>query len=145
MRLSALLDALPSELAPRVSGAGDGDPIIRGITYDSRSVSPGDLFVALRGRDHDGHAYLSQALELGAAALLVEVTPEPLAPRGCALVTVPDTRRALAPIARCFYGNPAQELRLIGVTGTNGKTSTTFLIESILEAAGIEVGIIGTV
>jgi UDP-N-acetylmuramyl tripeptide synthase len=61
------------------------------------------------------------------------------------VVTVPDTRRALAPIARRFYGNPAQELRLIGVTGTNGKTSTTFLIESILQAAGIEVGIIGTV
>jgi UDP-N-acetylmuramyl-tripeptide synthetase len=145
MRLSALLDALPHQLAPSVGGASDGDPIIRGVTYDSRSVAPGDLFVALRGRDHDGHEYLSQALELGAAALLVEAAPKALAPRECAVVTVPDTRRALAPIARRFYGNPAQELRLIGVTGTNGKTSTTFLIESILKAAGIEVGIIGTV
>ncbi len=145
MRLSALLDALPPHLAPRLNGSGDDDPMIRGVTYDSRSVSPGDLFVALRGENHDGHDYLAQALQLGAAALLVEATPKGLGSPGRAVVSVSDTRRALAPIARRFYGDPADELRLIGVTGTNGKTSTTFLIESILEAAGIGVGIIGTV
>jgi UDP-N-acetylmuramyl-tripeptide synthetase len=145
MRLSALLDALPTHLAPRLSGSSDDDPIIRGVTYDSRGVSPGDLIVALRGENHDGHEYLTQALELGAAALLVEAATEGLGPRESAVASVPDTRRALAPIARRFYGNPADELRLIGVTGTNGKTSTTFLVESILEAAGIEVGIVGTV
>jgi UDP-N-acetylmuramoyl-L-alanyl-D-glutamate--2,6-diaminopimelate ligase len=152
MRLSALLDALPPHLAPQRRGSGDDDPIIRGVTYDSRGVSPGDLFVALRGENQDGHEYLAQALDLGAAALLVEAppegveaTPEELGSRGPTLVSVPDTRRALAPIARRFYGEPADQLRLIGVTGTNGKTSTTFLIESILEAAGIAVGIIGTV
>jgi UDP-N-acetylmuramyl-tripeptide synthetase len=145
MRLSALLDALPPHLAPRLNGLGDDDPMIRGVTYDSRDVSPGDLFIALRGENHDGHDYLAQALELGAAALLVEATPEGLGSPGRAVVSVSDTRRALAPIARRFYGDPADELRLIGVTGTNGKTSTTFLIESILEAAGIGVGIIGTV
>jgi UDP-N-acetylmuramyl-tripeptide synthetase len=145
MRLSALLDALPPHLAPRPDGSGDDDPVIRGVTYDSRSVSPGDLFVALRGENYDGHDYLAQALQLGAAALLVEATPKDLGSPGRAVVSVSDTRRALAPIARRFYGEPADELRLIGVTGTNGKTSTTFLIESILEAAGIDVGIIGTV
>ena len=145
MRLSDLLDALPSRLAARGRAAGEDDPIIRGVTYDSRGVSPGDLFVALRGENHDGHDYLAQALELGAAALLVEAAPEGLQSRGRAVVSVSDTRRALAPIARRFYGSPADELRLIGVTGTNGKTSTTFLIESILEAAGIAVGIVGTV
>jgi UDP-N-acetylmuramyl-tripeptide synthetase len=145
MRLSALLESLPAHLAPRLSAAGEGDPTIRGVTYDSRAVSPGDLFVALRGENHDGHDYLAQALELGAVALLLEEPPEGLGSPGAAVVAVPDTRRALAPIARRFYGDPAEELRLIGVTGTNGKTSTTFLIESILEAAGIGVGIVGTV
>ena len=103
MRLSALLDALPPHLAPRLSGSVDDDPIIRGVTYDSRGVSPGDLFVALRGENYDGHEYLTQALELGAAALLVEATTEDLGPRGCAVASVPDTRLALAPIARRYY------------------------------------------
>jgi len=128
-----------------VSAAGGEDPVIRGVTYDSRGVSPGDLFVALRGENYDGHDYLAQALELGAAALLVEAAPEELQSRGQAVVSVSDTRRALAPIAGRFYGSPAEELRLVGVTGTNGKTSTTFLVESILKAAGIAVGIVGTV
>jgi UDP-N-acetylmuramyl-tripeptide synthetase len=145
MRLSALLDALPPHLAPRLSGSGDDDPIIRGVSYDSRGISAGDLFVALRGENHDGHDYLAQALELGAAALLVEAIPKALGHPEHPVVSVCDTRRALAPIARRFYGNPADELRLIGVTGTNGKTSTTFLVESILAAAGIGVGIVGTV
>jgi UDP-N-acetylmuramyl-tripeptide synthetase len=145
MRLSALLDALPPHLAPRLSASSGDDPTIRGVTYDSRGVSPGDLFVALRGENDDGHDYLTQALELGAVALLVEAAPKGLGAPGGTVVSVSDTRRALAPIARRFYGNPADELRLIGVTGTNGKTSTTFLIESILKAAGIGVGIVGTV
>ena len=76
MRLSALLDALPPHLAPQLGGAGEDDPIIRGVTYDSRGVSPGDLFVALRGENHDGHEYLAQASKLGAAALLVETTAD---------------------------------------------------------------------
>jgi UDP-N-acetylmuramoyl-L-alanyl-D-glutamate--2,6-diaminopimelate ligase len=142
MRLSALLAALPARLAAQRLVSTD-DPVVRGLTYDSRSVAPGDLFVALRGAHADGHDYLAEALELGAVALLVEALPEGLAcDRPVAIV--PDTRRALAPIAVAFYGAPARELRLIGVTGTNGKTSTTVLIESMLRAAGIPVGVIGT-
>ena len=149
MRLSSLLAALPPELSPvgwRRESVSD-DPTIRGIAYDSRGVSPGDLFVALRGAVSDGHDYLEQAIALGAAALLVEQveqTPEPAA-GGRPVVVVPDTRAALAPIATRFYGEPASELRMVGVTGTNGKTSTTYLIESILARADWRVGLIGTV
>jgi UDP-N-acetylmuramoyl-L-alanyl-D-glutamate--2,6-diaminopimelate ligase len=140
IRLSALLAALPPELAPRERPSVD--PGIRGITTDSRAVAPGDLFVALRGANADGHRYLAQAAALGAVALLVDAPPEVGLPPHA---VVPDTRRALAPIAVRFFGDPASELTLVGVTGTNGKTSTTFLTESILTAAGQEAGLIGTV
>jgi UDP-N-acetylmuramyl-tripeptide synthetase len=147
MRLSSLLGALPQALAPIdwIRKSPTDDPAIRGIRYDSRGVSPGDLFVALRGAHSDGHAFIDRALDLGAAALLVETLPAPSACRGIPAVRVPDTRRAMAPIAAHFFGHPASELRLVGVTGTNGKTSTTYLVESILSAADLRVGLIGTV
>jgi UDP-N-acetylmuramoyl-L-alanyl-D-glutamate--2,6-diaminopimelate ligase len=141
VKLSKLLEALPAAQAPR--GRPASDPVIRGIRYDSRAVAPGDLFVALRGATADGHAYVAQALALGAVALLVEEPPADA--RGAAVVVVRDARRALAPIANAFFGAPSSELSLIGVTGTNGKTSTTFLCESILRAAGERPGLIGTV
>jgi UDP-N-acetylmuramyl-tripeptide synthetase len=147
MRLSSLLSALPEELAPRVwerPSSGD-DPTIRGVRYDSRKVSPGDLFVALRGAQADGHAYVDRAVALGAAALLVEQMPAEQTRGDVPTVLVPDTRRALAPIAARFFGNPASELTLVGVTGTNGKTSTTYLVESILTRARRRAGLIGTV
>ena len=104
MRLSALLSALPAERAPlRLErAAADDDPVIRGLSYDSRAVAPGDLFFALRGAQADGHAYLEQALELGAAALVVEEIPPALDLRGRPAVLVPDSRRALAPISTRF-------------------------------------------
>jgi UDP-N-acetylmuramoyl-L-alanyl-D-glutamate--2,6-diaminopimelate ligase len=147
MRLSALVSQLTGDLAPRrsIPTEDDHDPVIHGITYDSRAVSPGDAFFALRGADVDGHDYLEQALALGAEAVFVEELPAELALRGRAAVILPDARRALAPVARHFFGAPADELSLIGVTGTNGKTSTTYLIESMLEAAGRPIGLIGTV
>jgi UDP-N-acetylmuramoyl-L-alanyl-D-glutamate--2,6-diaminopimelate ligase len=142
MRLSALLACLSP--APAGSPGGD-DPIVRGLCYDSRAVAPGDLFVALRGSAVDGHAYLGQALGLGAVAVVVEEIPAGLDLRGRPAWVVADTRRALAALATRFYGEPSSELALIGVTGTNGKTSTTYLIESILARAGRRVGLIGTV
>ncbi len=147
MRLSALLSALPPGLAPREILRTDpsADPVIRGISYDSRRVSPGDLFVALHGSVSDGHDYIARALALGAVAILVEKTPEPPHPGAHTTIVVSDSRRALAPLAVRFFGEPSSELSLIGVTGTNGKTSTTYLIESILNAAGIRTGLIGTV
>ena len=147
MRLSSLLSALPDELSATEWRRGDRsqDPTIRGIRYDSRLVAPGDLFVALTGTNSDGHEFLERAAALGAAALMVERMPEPDGTLDLPIVRVPDSRRALAPIAARFFGNPASELSLIGVTGTNGKTSTTYLVESILTQAGWRAGLIGTV
>ena len=144
MRLSELIAALPSELAPAQPLCGS-DPVVRGIKYDSRDVAPGDLFVALRGAAFDGHGFVEQAVAQGAVALLVEALPDRVALEGRAAVSVPDTRRALGPIAECFFGAPARELQLVGVTGTNGKTSTTYLIESMLTACGRRCGLIGTI
>jgi len=147
MRLSALLAALPDSLAPTTLRRDDpsADPIVRGIAYDSRRVAPGDLFVALPGATSDGHDFLAQARALGAVAFVVERAPSADVLGDLTAVVVPDARRALAPLAVRFYGNPASDVRLIGITGTNGKTSTTYLTESILERAGVRAGLIGTV
>jgi UDP-N-acetylmuramoyl-L-alanyl-D-glutamate--2,6-diaminopimelate ligase len=146
MRLAALLAGVPAEHAPlRVVGDAAEDVPIRGLSIDSRSVVPGDLFVAVRGSAVDGHDHLAQAIELGAAAVIVERIPSGVDLRGRPAVVVRDSRRSLAPLAARFFGDPSQELSLIGVTGTNGKTSTTFLLESILRAAGRHPGLIGTV
>ena len=146
MRLSTLLAALPPDLEPkcRLLGTPDDDPAIRGIAYDSRLVDPDDLFFALRGGAADGHDYLAQAFERGAAAAIVESVPEHLDPSGRSAIVVSDSRRALAPISTRFFGNPSSELNLIGITGTNGKTSTSYLIDSILRHANTRVGVIGT-
>jgi len=151
MRLSALLQALEGQHAPRLSErAPKDDPVVRGITYDSRDVSPGDLFVALVGAVSDGHDYLESALKLGAVALLVEDEDKAVAATLAAshpvpIVVVADARRAMAPAAVRFFGDPAAELRLVGITGTNGKTSTSYLTESILARSGESIGLIGTV
>ena len=142
MRLSSLLSALPPDLELR---APDDDPVIRGLCYDSRAVAAGDLFFALRGADADGHDYLAQALDLGAAALVVDEIPAGVDLRGRPAVRVNDTRRALAPVSTRFFGDPSAELSLIGITGTNGKTSVTYLVESMLARAGRRVGVIGTI
>lgn len=145
MRLSALLGAIPEEFRPQLvaSRSGDNDPVLRSIVYDSRSVTQGALFVALRGSAVDGHHYLKQAATLGAVALLSEEIPQDIG--AIPVVCVSDTRRALAYLANAFYGEPSKEMTLIGVTGTNGKTSTTYLVESILKAAGQKTGVIGTI
>ena len=146
MRLSALLDALPRELqgVDPAPSAVDRETEIRGIAYDSRQVEAGDLFFALRGTSADGHDHLAAAFERGAVAAIVESVPEDFGPADRPFVVVRDSRRALAPISTHFFGNPSSELSLIGVTGTNGKTSTTYLVESILQRADVPAGVIGT-
>jgi UDP-N-acetylmuramoyl-L-alanyl-D-glutamate--2,6-diaminopimelate ligase len=114
---------------------------ITGIETDSRQVKPGDLFIALRGFTVDGHQYIETAIKRGAAAVLVETVVEASVP----VVRVPDTRRAMAFVVNYFYQYPSQELKLIGITGTNGKTTTSHLIAQILADAGKETGIIGTI
>ncbi len=120
---------------------GGADVPIAGIQYDSRLVRDGDLFVALRGADFDGHDFVDRALDAGASALLVERAIEANVPQ----IIVPDSRAALAPLAAHFYGHPSRELRVIGITGTDGKTTTSFLVDHILRCAGLTTGLIGTV
>jgi len=115
---------------------------IGGLSADSRTVRPGDLFVALRGDHADGHAFLSAAARSGAVAALVERDISP-APLPC--VRVPSTFSALPAVATAFYGDPSAHLAVVGVTGTNGKTTVTYLIESILAAAGFRALVIGSI
>lgn len=109
------------------------------VRYDSRAVEKGDLFVAIRGYATDGHRYIEKALAQGAAAVVCEE-----APAGAPAVVVENSRRALAEIAANRFGHPADSMVMLGVTGTNGKTTTTYLVKHILEQAGHTVGLIGT-
>ena len=112
---------------------------IREVRYDSRAVQAGDLFVAIRGFATDGHQYIGKALEQGAAAIVCEEAPE-----GAPAVVVENARQALAEIAANRFGHPADSMVMLGVTGTNGKTTTTYLVKHMLEQAGHKVGLIGT-
>jgi len=121
---------------------------VTGVTDDSRRVTPGGLFVAVKGTALDGHRYLQQAVSAGAGALVVEEGCVPsgmLAALGVPAIEVRDSRHVLGVLASRLLGNPSQRLKMIGVTGTNGKTTTTYLCKSVLEAAGVTVGLIGTV
>lgn len=118
------------------------DVEITGIAYDSRKVEPGNVFVCVRGFETDGHKYIEKAVEKGASAIAVEKVPE--GDIGVPVCCYPNTRRALAELSCKFYNYPSQKLELIGITGTNGKTTTTYLLKSIMEAAGKCVGVIGT-
>jgi UDP-N-acetylmuramoyl-L-alanyl-D-glutamate--2,6-diaminopimelate ligase len=122
---------------------GEGAPAVEisGLAYASGSVAPGYLFFCVRGFKADGHDYAPDAVERGAAALVCE---RPLG-LGVPEVIVEDARAAMGPAAARFNGDPTTELRVVGVTGTNGKTTTTYLIRAILEAAGISTGLLGTV
>jgi len=134
------------ELSSAVEVLDRGGPqevTIRGLHYDSRRVEPGFLFVAIQGFRTDGHLFLREAAERGAVAAVVQ-KEVPLPPE-MSWIRVRDTRKALADLATCFYGYPSRRLRLFGVTGTNGKTTTTYLIEGILNSAGRPTGLLGTV
>jgi UDP-N-acetylmuramoyl-L-alanyl-D-glutamate--2,6-diaminopimelate ligase len=134
------LDELVAEPADaRIVGSGSVE--IAALAYDSRRVRAGTLFFCVRGEKVDGHEFAAQALEAGAAALVVERELEVGVPQ----VLVGDARAAMAPVAARFNGDPTTELRTVGVTGTNGKTTTAFLLREILEAAGVRCGLLGTV
>lgn len=134
-----LTDLLSSLLPVRVKG--DSTIEITGLTADSRKVKPGDMFICLSGFTVDGHDYAAKALELGAACILAEKE----LPLATTVVVVPDTRRAMAQLANRFYQSPTSELKLIGVTGTNGKSTTTHLIDKILQDQQKKTGLIGTI
>src|SRR6266508_1147100 len=141
MQLGELLAGLPDAQA-----RGPTDIEISGIAYDSRAVRPGNLFVAIGGFHVDGHAYIPQALEHGAAAVVGEkATGELPLPPELPYVRISNARTALAPIAAAFYGHPGRQMRVVDITGTDGKTTTTFLTSAVLEAGGHTTGLMGTV
>src|ERR1700716_710330 len=112
------------------AGAGAPPVEVTALAYDDRTVTPGTLFFCVRGFTRDGHDFAAEAVARGAVALVVE---RPLG-LGVPELLVPDVRRAMAPAAAAFYGDPTAELQAVGVTGTNGKTTTAFLVRSLLEA-----------
>ncbi len=126
----------------RVFGAAGGD--IASLAYDSRAVVPGSLFAAIPGSAADGHRFIPDALAAGAAVILSEREPEEPLPPGVTGLVVADSRRALAALAASYYGDPGDRMALVGITGTNGKTSITYMLEKILTRGGETVGAIGT-
>ena len=122
---------------------GSQDRNIGSIHYDSRSVTPGGLFVAIPGHRCDGHTYIAEAIERGAVAVVTE--KEWSGPPSVSVAQVENARFGLAACSSVFYGEPFRELCMVGITGTNGKTTTAYLVESILTASGYEVGVMGTI
>jgi UDP-N-acetylmuramoyl-L-alanyl-D-glutamate--2,6-diaminopimelate ligase len=135
------LDELVAEL-PGARVAGDASVGVADLQYDSRKVGPGSLFFCVRGEKVDGHEFAPRVVEEGAAALVVERELTDLA---APQVVVPSSRAAMAPLAARFWGDPTAQLRVVGVTGTNGKTTTAFLVREILQAADFRCGLLGTV
>ena len=136
MKLKTLVDQLEI-----VAMNADPETEVRGISYDSRKTEEGDLFVAIRGFETDGHRFIPKAIEKKAAVILCEIPPEQDVP----YIQVADSRLALAKCSAVFYGFPATSMRMIGVTGTSGKTTVSTLLKHVLEETiGARVGLIGT-
>ena len=142
MKLGELLTVLENKTALPLDRM---EREVRDIAHDSRKVKPGSLFVAVRGFHSDGHRFIPQALQQGAVAVVAEENSAKEDVDARLVIRVPDSRAALARIAGSFYGNPSQKLKLIGITGTKGKTTTSYLVKSIIEAAGHSTGLIGTI
>jgi UDP-N-acetylmuramoyl-L-alanyl-D-glutamate--2,6-diaminopimelate ligase len=123
---------------------GSTDIVIGKIDFDSRKIEKNDLFVAIRGTISDGHDYISKAIDLGASAIICDSFPEDIA-EGVTYIQVKDTNAALAVVAANYFGNPSQKLQLVGVTGTNGKTTIASLLYQLYKKAGHKVGLLSTV
>ncbi len=136
MKLRDLIAGLRVEAA-----VGDLELEVGSLAYDSRKVGPGALFFCVPGEKVDGHEFAARAVEAGAVGLVVERESE----LGVAQVVVEDVRAAMAPLAARFWGDPTGELKVVGITGTNGKTTSAFLLREILGAAGVQCGLLGTV
>ncbi len=144
MKLSHLLNSVNFEKV-----IGNVDKMIAGVTSDSRKVEENFVFVAVKGFKVDGHKFIIDAINKGAVAVIFEqkyiIDNSVFTNLQVVKIEVTDSRKALAEVSHCFYGEPSKKLKLIGVTGTNGKTTTTFFIKSILEAAGYKTGLVGTI
>ena len=124
---------------------GNDDIEITGVNIDSRSISPGHLFVAMKGTQVDGHKFIPKAIEQGAAAILCEDLPEQIDNSGVTFVQVKSTEEAVGPVATVFYGEPSKKLKLVGVTGTNGKTTIATLLYNMFRKMGHKCGLLSTV
>ena len=138
MKLSALLERIEYTCCQ-----GSVDQEIGTVVYDSRKAGEDSLFICIRGAVSDGHKFIPDVLKKGVKALVVEEEVE--APQDVTVILVKDTRYAMAFISAAYFGYPAEQLKTIGITGTKGKTTTTYMVKSILENAGYKVGLIGTI
>jgi UDP-N-acetylmuramoyl-L-alanyl-D-glutamate--2,6-diaminopimelate ligase len=138
MKLYALLEGLDFEVLD-----GNCNLDIGNIQYDSRKINKNDIFVAIEGFNLDGHKYIKAAIERGASAIITQ--KEFIGGYGATIIKVDDTRIALSILSANYYDNPSKKLKLIGITGTNGKTTSTYMMKAILEAAGHKVGLVGTI
>ncbi|MGA7281792.1 MAG: UDP-N-acetylmuramyl-tripeptide synthetase, partial [Acidimicrobiia bacterium] len=131
------------ELASRVDGSlfGDTSRVIEDVTHDSRQVGPQTMFVAVRGARHDGHDYVAEVATNGGAAVAVETRLDV----GIDQIVVDDTRRAMGPLASAVHGDPSSRVEVVGVTGTNGKTTVTHYVEYLMTTGGRATGLIGTI
>ena len=123
---------------------GNAEVEITGVNIDSRRIENGHLFVAIRGTQVDGHSFIQKAIGLGAVAVLCEQIPEDRE-QGVTYVAVDSTEAAVGPVATMFYGNPTSRLKLVGVTGTNGKTTTATLLYNMFRKFGHRCGLLSTV
>lgn len=142
MVLAALLEKLEYELV-----SGSEDMQIENVVYDSRKVTEGSLFICIEGGTADGHTFIPDVVKKGAKALIVTKDVSGLLPADAdvTVIRVKDSRYALALVSAAYFGHPAEKLKVIGITGTKGKTTTTYLVKSILEHAGHKVGLVGTI
>jgi UDP-N-acetylmuramoyl-L-alanyl-D-glutamate--2,6-diaminopimelate ligase len=144
MTWNDLRDSLAGRGLIEAAGSrGTSDAAVTGIAYDSRTVAAGQVFVALKGVHADGSAFVRQAIQRGAAAVVSE-RPAP-ADVAAPWAQVSDARLAIAVLAAAYERHPSDEMRVIGITGTNGKTTTGYVLASIFEAAGVRCGVLGTV
>ena len=146
MTWAELHDVLVERRLVRADHGADPDPtgFVTGVAYDSRAVDPGNVFVALKGRHEDGSRFAKQALERGAVAIVSEEEP-PAMHAGAPWTVVVDARLALAVLAATHYRHPSAEMDVVGITGTNGKTTTAYLVAAMFDAAGTRCGVLGTV
>ena len=144
MKLRELLEGLEYRCVE-----GDVDKEISSVVYDSRKLAPGCLFICIVGAKFDGHDFAAEAVKQGAAALVVSKQTD-LRTAGdeqgdLCIIQVEDTRYAMAFISAAWFGHPAEKLKVIGITGTKGKTTTSYVVKSVLEQVGLKVGLVGTV
>ena len=138
MKLSSLLERVEYTISQ-----GSLEEEVTEVVYDSRKAGPGSMFICIRGAVADGHKFIPDVLKKGTRVLVVE--EEISAPADVTVIQVKDTRYAMAFISAAYFGYPAEQLKTIGITGTKGKTTTTYMVKSILENAGYKVGLIGTI